>query len=167
MPESLVLITGGTRSGKSRKALEIAGAHAPRTFVATAATSDQEMGERIARHRAERDPSWTTIEELFDLAAVLSRRPEGGLVVDCMTLWLANVLERDLDIAARLEELLAAARARRGLTVVVTNEVGMGIVPPYDSGRRFRDEAGWMNQRLAAAADRVVLVVCGLDVGLK
>jgi adenosylcobinamide kinase/adenosylcobinamide-phosphate guanylyltransferase len=169
MREELVLVTGGVRSGKSRKALAIA-TNAPRTLVATAVPGDEEMRERIAAHRRERGADFDTVEEPLDVARVLLERPDGDLVVDCMTLWLANVLETGAgaeDAARRVDELVEAARPRRGATIWVTNEVGMGIVPPYPSGRVFRDAAGAMNQALARASGRVLLMVAGLELRLK
>jgi adenosylcobinamide kinase/adenosylcobinamide-phosphate guanylyltransferase len=159
----IVVITGGVRSGKSRHALQLAAAHHPKTFIATATASDDEMRARIDNHRAERDASWTTIEEPLQLAAVMPA--EGVVVIDCMTLWLANAIDAGIDIDAALASMLAAIRAP--LTIFVTNEVGWGIVPMYESARRYRDLAGAMNQRLAAAATQVVLMVAGLPLRLK
>ena len=159
----IVVITGGVRSGKSRHALQLAAAYKPKTFIATATASDDEMHVRIAAHRAERDASWTTIEEPLQLASVMPA--DGAVVIDCMTLWLTNAMDAGIDIDAALASTLAAIRAP--LTVFVTNEVGWGIVPLYESARRFRDLAGAMNQRLAAAATQVVLMVAGLPLRVK
>ncbi len=163
----IVVLTGGVRSGKSRRALELAAAHRPKIFIATATASDDEMRARIESHRAERDESWTTVEEPLDLTRVLRAHGQGAVVIDCMTLWLANAMDAGIDLFAVLSETLSAARDRAGLTIFVTNEVGWGIVPEYEAGRRFRDASGAMNQRLAYAADRVVLVVAGLTLTLK
>ena len=163
----IVLLTGGARSGKSRRALELARGCAPLIFVATATPSDEEMRARIARHRAERDSQWTTIEEPLLLASILRGHPNGAIVVDCLTLWLANALEAAIDIDSALGETIAAARARIGPTIFVTNEVGSGIVPAYPLGRVFRDVAGFAAQRIAEAADEVILMVAGLSVTLK
>ena len=165
----LVLVTGGVRSGKSRKALEIA-ADAPRTFVATAAALDGEMAARIAEHRRSRASDFATVEEPVELARALRERPDGDLVADCMTLWLSNLMEAGAgreEIGARVRDVIDAAKGRRGRTVLVTNEVGWGVVPVSELGRRFRDESGSMSQALAAAADRVLLVVAGLELRLK
>jgi adenosylcobinamide kinase/adenosylcobinamide-phosphate guanylyltransferase len=159
----IVVITGGVRSGKSRYALQLAAAHDPKTFIATATASDDEMRARIDAHRAERAASWTTIEEPLQLASVMPA--EGVVVIDCMTLWLANAIDAGIDIDAALASTLAAIRAP--LTIFVTNEVGWGIVPLYESARRYRDLAGAMNQRLAAAATQVVLMVAGLPLRVK
>jgi adenosylcobinamide kinase/adenosylcobinamide-phosphate guanylyltransferase len=165
----VVLVTGGVKSGKSRRALALA-ERAPRTLVATAVPGDEEMRERIAAHRRERGADFATVEEPLDVARVLAERPDGDAVVDCMTLWLSNLM--GAGIAAeegprRVAALVEAARKRRGATIFVTNEVGMGIVPAYPSGRAFRDAAGSMSQALAAAADRVLLMVAGLELRLK
>ena len=167
MREGMVVLTGGVRSGKSRRALELAAPHAPKIFLATATPSDDEMRDRIAAHQSERDASWTTLEEPLHLDSVLRSHRNGAIVIDCMTLWLANALDASLDIDASLDTIVAAARERDGLTIFVTNEVGWGIVPEYESGRRYRDLAGAMNQRLARAADAVELLVAGLSLRLK
>ncbi len=167
MAEHLVVITGGARSGKSRKALSLAAPFPAKLFVATARATDDEMRERIARHRSDRAAEWKTIEEPLDLAAAMRIEPDAVAVVDCMTLWLANAMESALDIGASLDGFIAAASRRGAPVIVVTNEVGLGIVPAFESGRRFRDLAGAMNQRLAAAADVVLFMVSGLELRLK
>ncbi len=167
MPNQIVLITGGVRSGKSSRALELAAPHSPKTFLATATAGDDEMRTRIAAHRAGRDASWITVEEPLDLARELDAHPDGAILVDCMTLWLSNAMYASIDIDASLTVTLTAARRRHGLTIFVTNEVGWGIVPEYESGRTFRDLAGAMNQHLAHEAGEVVLMVSGLGVRLK
>ncbi len=163
----VIVLTGGVRSGKSRRALELAGVFERKVFVATATASDDEMRERIARHRAERDTSWITIEEPLQLDAVLGSCGGGAVVIDCMTLWLANALEAGVEVETAAASILAAARARSGSTIFVTNEVGWGIVPEFESGRRFRDLAGLMNQRLAAGADEAWVMISGLALRLK
>jgi adenosylcobinamide kinase/adenosylcobinamide-phosphate guanylyltransferase len=165
-------ILGGARSGKSRFA--IAGLRERRrvAFVATARAGDADMAARIARHRAERPGHWVTIEEPFALAPrLVSLAPEtDGVVVDCVTVWVANLLlrgDRDAEILAAGDELAAlAARGPVDLTLV-SNEVGEGVVPPTPDGVRFRDLLGFVNQRLAAACDRVTLMVAGLPVTIK
>src|SRR5262249_18556305 len=141
--------------------------HPEKLFVATARASDDEMAARIARHRADRSAEWTTVEEPLDLARAMRAHPDAVAVVDCMTLWLANAMDADLDIDQALSEFLSAAARRRAPVIIVTNEVGLGIVPAFESGRRFRDLAGAMNQRLATAADVVWLMVSGLGLQLK
>ena len=167
MAERLILITGGARSGKSTKALSLAEPYPQKLFVATAEARDEEMRARIEHHRAEREESWKTIEEPLDLARAMRIDPDAVAIVDCLTLWVSNAMEANLDIEAALEEFLAAARQRRAPVIAVTNEVGMGIVPLYESARRFRDLAGLTNQRVAAAADAVWLMACGIGLPLK
>lgn len=169
----LIVLLGGARSGKSRLAVRMAGADGrPVVFVATAqAREDQELAERIARHRAERPPSWTTVEEPLDLAAVVAAAPATAfLVVDCLTLWTANALEagwspESVERAAADGAALAAARPSP--TVVVSNEVGMGIVPETMLGRTFRDVLGRVNALYAEAAERACLVVAGRILELR
>lgn len=167
MHEKLIIVTGGTRSGKSSKALALAAPYQHKLFIATATPSDEEMTARIARHRSDRGNEWTTVEPPCDLVTAMSIQPQAVAVVDCMTLWLASALERGLPIDATLDAFLAAAARRLAPVIVVTNEVGLGIVPPFESGRRFRDLAGLTNQRLAAAADVVLFMVSGLELRLK
>jgi adenosylcobinamide kinase / adenosylcobinamide-phosphate guanylyltransferase len=167
MAELLILITGGARSGKSTKALSLAAPYGEKLFVATAEALDDEMRARIDRHRAERGEAWKTIEEPLDLARAMRIDPDAVAIVDCMTLWVSNAMAANLDIEGALDDFIAAARQRRAPVIVVTNEVGMGIVPVYESARRFRDLAGLTNQRVAAAADEVWLMVCGIGMSLK
>jgi adenosylcobinamide kinase/adenosylcobinamide-phosphate guanylyltransferase len=169
----LVLVTGGARSGKSTFAERRLGELAPGgpwRYVASATRSDEEMTARIEHHRARRDARWRTVEAPREVARAVAETPPGtaGVLFDCVTLWLANRLdERDDEILDGAERLAAAARALRVPVVVVTNEVGDGIVPMHPVSRRFRDLQGWTNQRLAAHADEVVLVACGLPLRLK
>ncbi len=162
---TLVVFIGGARSGKSRLALDRATeARGPVTFIATGEAGDDEMAARIERHKNERPQSWQTIEEPLELAGSLaSVPPEETVIVDCLSLWVANVLgaQRDLDDGA-----LAAAVARPGLTIAVTNEVGMGIVPDNALARAYRDELGRANAAWVAAADEAYLVVAGRTVAL-
>ena len=158
-----VLVLGGARSGKSRYALALAEAAAPqRVMIATAQAFDDEMAERIARHKAERGAGWTTREAPLALVETLAEAAGPGrvAVVDCLTLWLSNLLlaERDLEAATRA----LAALALTGPVIFVSNEVGQGIVPETPLGRAFRDAQGRANQALAAACDAVVLVTAGL-----
>lgn len=172
MPGRVILIGGGARSGKSRFALALAerGAGQRRVFVATARASDDEMAERIARHRQERDATWTTVEEPFDLPGVLQRTLADTILVDCLTLWLTNLLLRGdpvPEIEAAVDSLTQAAQRHTGRIILVTNEVGMGIVPEHPLGRVFRDVAGRAHQRLATAADEVYMAMMGLVVRLR
>ena len=163
-------VIGGARSGKTRLALERAEASglAP-VMVATATAGDAEMADRIARHRAERGPAWSTVEETIDLAGVFRRAaaPDRVLVVDCLTLWLSNVMFADRDVEADIATLVAALGEARGPVILVSNEVGLGIVPGDALSRRFRDHQGRLNQKVAAAADRVTFVAAGLPLIMK
>ncbi|MFN3522481.1 MAG: bifunctional adenosylcobinamide kinase/adenosylcobinamide-phosphate guanylyltransferase [Phenylobacterium sp.] len=165
------LVLGGARSGKSayaRREAEAAPRRGRLVMIATAEAHDSEMAERIARHRAERDAAWATLEAPRDLAgAVCGLAPDDVAVVDCLTLWLSNLMLDEADVGANLARLASALSASPARLLVVSNEVGQGIVPDNALARRFRDEAGFMHQRLAAAADRVVLVVAGLPLVLK
>ncbi|MBP7242366.1 bifunctional adenosylcobinamide kinase/adenosylcobinamide-phosphate guanylyltransferase [Amaricoccus sp.] len=170
MPEAgLTLVLGGARSGKSRLAEGLVAARpAPWLYVATAQAFDDEMRARIADHRARRAQGWETAEAPLELAPALETAPEGRpVLVDCLTLWLSNVMLAGRDVEAETDRLAAALARPRGAWVVVSNEVGLGIVPDNPLARRFRDAAGWLNQRVAAAAGRVVLTVAGLPVEVK
>ena len=165
----LVLVLGGARSGKSRFAEgEIARRPGPWAYIATAELRDTEMEARIALHRARRGAGWQTHEAPLDLAGCLAALPpDQPVLVDCLTLWLTNHLLAEHDLDAEAGRLEAALFARPGLSVCVANEVGFGIVPDNALARRFRDAAGLLNQRLARAARRVVLVVAGLPMTVK
>jgi|ERR1700733_192213 len=164
----ITLVLGGARSGKSRYAESLITALPPPwSYIATAEPGDAEMTARIAAHRSLRSSQWRTIETPRDLAAVLKSCRTVPALVDCLTLWLSNLMLGDADIdaeIAQLEDVLSAAEAP---VVLVANEVGSGIVPDHPLGRRFRDLQGLLNQRMAARADRVVLVVAGLPLALK
>jgi adenosylcobinamide kinase/adenosylcobinamide-phosphate guanylyltransferase len=171
-PPRITLVTGGCRSGKSRFALRQASAGAHPVFVATAEAHDDEMAGRIARHRSERDPSFHTVEAPHDLAAALRALPPQTDValVDCLTLWVSNLLCRPSateDTPAEIAKLLDVLRDPPCDIILVTNEVGMGIVPDNALARRFRDEAGFLNQAIAALADTVVFVVSGIPTVIK
>lgn len=165
----LVLVLGGARSGKSRHAEMLVEAQpAPWAYIATAEAYDDEMRARIALHRGRRRVGWQTHDAPLDLAGRVAALPAGQpVLVDCLTLWLTNHLLADHDLDAEAARLEAALVARAGLTVCVANEVGFGIVPDNALARRFRDAAGLLNQRLAARARRVVLVVAGLPLTVK
>ena len=167
---SLTFVLGGARSGKSGYALEQARrlSSGPLTMIATAQALDAEMAARIARHQAERDDDWTTVEAPLDLAgAVRSLAPGDVAVIDCLTLWLTNQMLAEAEIAPAVAELIGAFAESPARLIVISNEVGQGIVPDNPLARRFRDEAGWMHQKVAAAADRAVMVIAGLPVVLK
>jgi adenosyl cobinamide kinase/adenosyl cobinamide phosphate guanylyltransferase len=160
---SLTLLLGGARSGKSSLAVRLAGKEA--TLIATAVAGDEEMAERIRRHRAERPPGWTTVEEPLGLSGSLALlSPAETVVIDCLTLWAANLLEAghdDDEVLDGARRVAALAAGRTGLTVAVSNEVGLGIVPATPLGRRYRDVLGAVNSVWADAADRVLLLVAG------
>ena len=174
-----VLVGGGARSGKSRFALERAlelargGVHGRCLFVATAEASDDEMRARIARHQEERGARLRTVEAPFELPAALDAAAREGVdvvLVDCLTLWLSNLLVHGATAAEalrRVDELGAALARRRGPVVIVTNEVGMGLVPETPLGRLFRDVAGLAHQRLARDADEIHVAVLGLVLRLR
>lgn len=166
MAGSLTLVLGGARSGKSRQAEALIEAHPPPwRYIATAQAWDEEMRARIALHRARRPAGWQTIDAPLDVAAALAS-PQPALL-DCLTLWLTNLMLGEHDIAAATDALLAALDARAAPTVLVGNEVGLGIVPDNALARRFRDEAGRLHQRLAARADAVLFMVAGLPMRVK
>jgi len=167
----LRLLVGGARAGKSSLAARVAGATGlPVTFVATAEALDDEMSQRIARHRAERPGSWRTVEEPVDLAGAIEAAGDDCVVVDCLTLWVTNLLLAELSddaIQRRAEAIAAAAAARTSPTIAVTNEVGLGVVPASDLGRRFRDVLGRVNSAWADHADEVLLVMAGRALRLE
>lgn len=163
----LALVTGGARSGKSALAERLVrlGA-APHSYIATAEAWDDEMRNRITRHRQDRGTGWVTIEAPLDLPAALVEA-RGSVLIDCATLWLTNHMLAGNDPEAETARLLAALAAAPVPVVIVSNEVGWGIVPENALARRFRDAQGRLNQRLAAMADLAVLVVAGLPMVLK
>jgi adenosylcobinamide kinase / adenosylcobinamide-phosphate guanylyltransferase len=163
-----ILVLGGARSGKSRYAEGLADSFAgDRLYIATAQAGDEEMAARIAAHRQRRGPGWTTLEAPLALAEALAGADAPFVLIDCITLWISNLLLADIDIAPRVEALAEALRARQGTVAVVSNEVGLGIVPDNALARRFRDAAGLANQRLAQACDEVVFLAAGLPLRLK
>lgn len=167
---SIDLILGGARSGKSRHAQALAEADAGAlVFIATAEPMDDEMAERIARHQADRGPRWGTVEAPIDLGGAIRAHADADttLLIDCVTVWLGNLMHHEVDVDAAADALLAALDASPGHVLVIANEVGLALVPETPLGRRFRDVAGTLNQRLAARADRVALVVAGLPMPLK
>lgn len=161
-----VLILGGARSGKSSFAEAVAGRRGgPVTVVATAQAFDDDMAQRIAAHRASRPSEWSTIEEPLEIAQALARVPSADTaIVDCVTVWLGNMFHRDrteADVMFEVDRFLSTMAQRRGSTLVVSNEVGLGIVPATDMGRAYRDVLGRVNTRLAAGVDRALLLVAG------
>ena len=177
MKTRLVFVTGGARSGKSDFSMSVAEAAGGRlVYVATATAGDPEMAERIERHKGGRDGRWRTVEEPLDLEGALDalKGGENSVVIDCLTLWLTNMMSAegggdgfDAAVLDRTHGLAEAIRGMGGTAVVVSNEVGMGIVPGNAVSRRFRDAAGAVNRIMAGAADEVYLIVSGLPVKIK
>lgn len=165
----LTIVLGGARSGKSRYALDLAMASPPPwAYIATAEALDEEMRTRIAEHRSARGQDWSTIEAPIDLAAGLSSAPASApAVVDCLTLWLSNLMIGYHEMDAALTSFEGALDRRLAPTILVSNEVGLGVVPETQLGRSFRDRAGILHQRLAAKAERVVLMVAGVPMTVK
>lgn len=168
----LVLVLGGAASGKSQVALDLAGEAGPRAFVATGQALDREMKVRIERHQATRSSDWETAEVPADLAEWFSgnRNSYQTIVLDCLTLWLSNLKGRKLhDVAVfdATDDLLQAIRLTKARVVIVSNELGLGLVPVTKNVRAFRDLAGRVNQQVAAEADEVYLTVSGLPLRLK
>jgi adenosylcobinamide kinase / adenosylcobinamide-phosphate guanylyltransferase len=165
----LTLVLGGARSGKSRHAEDLVMVlPRPWVYVATAEPLDDEMTARIAAHRTRRAARWQTVEAPRDLCGALITLPAGAaILVDCLTLWLSNLMLAEDNVEREIERLEDVLERLRGSAVLVANEVGLGIVPDNVLARRFRDLAGVLNQRLAARADRVVLLVAGLPMMVK
>jgi adenosylcobinamide kinase / adenosylcobinamide-phosphate guanylyltransferase len=164
----LTLVLGGARSGKSRYAESLLTALPPPwVYVATAEPGDAEMTARINAHRARRGSSWKTIEAPHELAEAIVLSQPMQVLVDCLTLWLSNIMLAEADIDAEVVRLERALEAAAAPVVLVANEVGSGIVPDHPLGRKFRDLQGMLNQRIAARADRVVLMVAGLPLAVK
>ena len=165
---AFTLILGGARSGKSRHAEALLARHpAPWAYIATAEAWDGEMRERIAQHQARRDARWATIGAPLDLPGALEQAADRPALVDCLTLWLTNLMLGEHDVAAATAALEAALDRRAAPTVLVANEVGLGIVPENKLARAFRDQAGLLNQRLAARAAQVHFVAAGLPLVMK
>lgn len=167
----LIFVTGGARSGKSRFAEERA-AHSgePVTYLATAQAFDDEMRDRILRHRADRPAHWVTVEEPVHVVEALRQAESPVVLLDCLSLWVNNLMLwewADDQILGAADDLVDAAKARTGLSIFVTNEVGLGIVPDNALARRYRDLLGWVNQRAAAASAEAYLLVSGLPLHLK
>jgi adenosylcobinamide kinase/adenosylcobinamide-phosphate guanylyltransferase len=165
-----ILVLGGARSGKSRHAEELALRHkGERIYIATAEPGDEEMQQRIADHRRQRGMQWRTVEEPVELTSALQRTcGEGRLVlVDCITLWLSNLMLRERDVRQEIDHFCMTLPGLQGTLILVSNEVGLGIVPDNALARRFRDEAGFANQCIAAACDEVVVMFAGLALKLK
>ena len=168
----VILVTGGSRSGKSRCAVELALAFEKRVFVATAQATDREMEERINRHRRERVDLFITVEEPLDLAGALFWLPRDTQValVDCLTVWLGNLFHHlgEVDMnSPYIRDFLGVLESPPCNFILVTNELGMGLVPVHPLSRRFRDLAGLLNQEVARRAHRVIFTVCGIPMVIK
>ena len=169
-PAGLTLVLGGARSGKSRHAERLASTSGlSPVYVATAQALDGEMARRIARHRARRGPVWRTVEEPLDLVATLQQEcaPECIVLVDCLTLWLTNLMVAERPVEAECARLLERLPSLESPLILVSNEVGQGIVPDNAMARAFVDHAGWLHQGIAERADAVVLMTAGLPHRLK
>ncbi len=166
---SHTIVLGGARSGKSRHAESLITAHpGPWLYLATAQAFDAEMENRIATHRATRAPGWITRECPLDLVGALTEAPEGQpLLIDCLTLWLTNMMLNDRDVPAECTRLTTRLAAPRGPWVVVSNETSLGIVPDNPLARHFRDASGTLNQAVAAVAQSVQFLVAGLPITAK
>ena len=162
------LFIGGARSGKSRLA-QAAAETLPGAlvYIATATAGDDEMADRIARHRADRGPRWHTVDAPIELATAIVAAAPAVVLVDCLTLWLSNLMLGDRDIDRATADLMVALHAAQHPVFLVSNEVGLGIVPDTPLGRRFRDAAGRLNQQVAATVDRVEFIAAGLSMRLK
>ena len=170
MTGEVVFLLGGARSGKSRLGEQLVQATPGRwIYLATAQALDDEMADRIAAHRSRRDNRWQTVEEPLDLTAALAEwsAPDTAILVDCLTLWLSNLMGAGRDPAPAVDALVQALGAVEGRVVLISNEVGQGIVPDNALARTFRDTAGRMHQAVAEAAHRVLFVAAGLPLTLK
>ena len=166
---ALTLVLGGARSGKSAYAEHLLAGMAEKIYLATAEAGDGEMAERIRLHQEQRGVGWITVEEPIALLTALQAhsRPDRPVLVDCLTLWLTNLLMAEADIAAIVHTLLQGMGTLPGPVIFVSNEVGLGLVPETPLGRRFRDLAGRLNQQIAARCSKVVFVAAGLPLVLK
>ncbi len=165
----ITLVLGGARSGKSTLAESLAGGHNQRVYIATAERVDAEMAQRIETHRRQRGADWRTVEAPLELAAAIRQEEAPGvcLLVDCLTVWLGNLMYYGWAIEAAQDDLLDTLSKVSGPIVLVANEVGLGIVPDNAATRAFRDHAGRLNQAVARLAERVYFVAAGLPVRLK
>ena len=167
--ENLYLVLGGARSGKSHHAEALVeAAPPPWRYIATAQALDEEMQQRIEEHRSRRGTGWQTVEAPLELAATLDACPnDAPVLVDCLTLWLSNLMLQERTVGPTVDELMDALERRRGLTVLVSNEVGLGIVPENRLAREFRDAAGILHRRVAASAQHVHFMVAGIPMIVK
>ena len=161
---NVTLVLGGARSGKSRFAEGLC--KSPRTYIATAQAFDGEMTHRIAKHRADRGVKWNTIEAPIDVVSAL-KTAKGDVLLDCLTLWLTNLAMNEKEVEDEISVLVAALEITSNKIVIVSNELGLGLVPEHGLSRRFRDQHGSMNQRIAASVQCVVFMVAGIPQVIK
>jgi adenosylcobinamide kinase / adenosylcobinamide-phosphate guanylyltransferase len=172
-PKRIVFIIGGARSGKSQFALEMARIFpGPKAYLATAQPLDEEMSDRIRRHRESRGKDWETLEEPLNIAGVLDERGSQFdlILLDCLTLWLSNAMMAgwtEEKVLSETDRFLRAARGARSSLLIVSNEVGLGIVPDNPAARTFRDWSGWIHQKVAREADEVYFLLCGIAQRIK
>ena len=167
---TITFILGGARSGKSTHALRLGEASAgARIFIATAEALDTEMADRIERHRAERQDRWETIEEPINISAAISKYAISGntVLIDCLTLWLSNLFHHERDAETETSSLANSIERANGNIILVSNEIGLGLVPETSLGRNFRDAQGRLNQKIAAVSDVVEFVAAGIPLKLK
>jgi adenosylcobinamide kinase/adenosylcobinamide-phosphate guanylyltransferase len=168
--KKITFITGGARSGKSSFALEQAsGIAGKKAYIATAEALDEEMRKRIEDHRKQRGKEWDTFEEPLMIAEVIKKIGDryDTLVLDCLTLWLSNIMHANLSIEAEIERLISSLLSHQTSVFIVSNEVGMGIVPENEMARKFRDMTGMLNQKVAGVADEVYIVIAGIPLRIK
>ncbi len=164
------LLTGGVRSGKSAYALQLALSSKAPFYIATGWAGDDEMTDRIINHKKERDDRWTTIEERYDLKKAIQEAISKGadiIIVDCITMWTSNLMYGSKKTDAHVADLIGALKDTPIPIVLVTNEVGLGIVPETKDGREYRDILGWINQKIARVADKVIFMVSGIPMVIK
>lgn len=166
----IFLLTGGVRSGKSSYALQLAESSKKPFYIATGWADDEEMTTRIINHKKERDSKWTTIEERYDLKKAIESAIANNadiIIVDCLTMWTCNLMYQSKDIGNHTTNLIESLKNSTIPIVMVTNEVGLGIVPESKDGRDFRDLLGWINQKIAKIADKVIFMVSGIPMVIK
>lgn len=164
----IIFITGGARSGKSEYAVSKAKKTKNKVaFIATCTSDDEEMLKRIELHKKARPKEWETIEEGIDLTNAIRRSKKPIIIIDCLTLWIANLMSSKMDVMEKSKELLYTLNKLKKIIIIVSNEVGLGIVPENKLAREFRDIAGFVNQRIANTADEVYLLVSGIPVKIK
>ncbi|MGE4266390.1 MAG: bifunctional adenosylcobinamide kinase/adenosylcobinamide-phosphate guanylyltransferase [Deferribacterales bacterium] len=164
----ITLVTGGIKSGKTAYALRLCGEYSSKTYVATAEAFDEAMQDKIDLHKAERDGSWTTIEEPVSLHSVFDNAENQDVVlIDCITMWLNNLIYKQLNIEKHIEHFMERLAECKKPVVIVTNETGLGVMPANPEGCKFADELGKLNTRLAAASDSVVFMISSIPLAIK